>query len=109
MEWETVDPECDWFMAENAGSAVGIVRLTPDARIGRMAVLPGWRGRGIGAALLAASLERAVARGLARVELHAQTHAIGFYRRFGFEPDGPEFDEAGIPHRHMILNLRGQP
>jgi predicted GNAT family N-acyltransferase len=40
------------------------------------------------------------------VELHAQSHAIGFYERFGFTAVGVEFDEAGIPHRLMVLNLR---
>jgi len=108
MEWESSDPECDWFVAVQGGEMVGIVRLTPDARIGRMAVLADWRNRGIGAGLLDAVLERANSRGLASVELHAQAHAIGFYERFGFHCVGPEFDEAGIPHRHMIKNMRGQ-
>jgi predicted GNAT family N-acyltransferase len=109
MEWETIDHECDWFVAEGEGGVVGIVRLTPDARIGRMAVLPDRRGQGLGTALLEAALVRARSRGLLRVDLHAQTHAVGFYERFGFESVGLEFDEAGIPHRHMILNLREQP
>lgn len=107
MEWEEVDPACDWFAAEHGGRAIGIVRLRPDARIGRMAVMPDWRGKGVGSALMSAVLGRARVRGLGRADLHAQTSAIGFYLRFGFEPHGPEFEEAGIPHRHMILNLRG--
>jgi hypothetical protein len=38
----------------------------------------------------------------AHLALHAQTHASGFYRRFGFVEEGPEFMEAGIPHRTMV-------
>jgi len=33
--------------------------------------------------------------------LGSQTHAIGFYERLGFTPFGPEYDDAGIPHRDM--------
>jgi len=109
MEWEGIDPACDWFVAALDGQVVGIARLTAAGRIGRMAVLPDWRGRGLGSALLTAILGRAGERGLAQVELHAQTHAAGFYQGFGFAPVGPEFEEAGIPHRHMTLDLRGFP
>jgi hypothetical protein len=33
----------------------------------------------------------------------------GFYARFGFIADGPEFNEAGIPHRLMRLYLPHSP
>ena len=35
----------------------------------------------------------------------AQTHALGFYERLGFVAFGDEFDDAGIPHRDMVLEL----
>lgn len=105
MEWEDIDPACDWFVARHGEARVATARLTPQGRIGRMAVLPDWRGRGIGSALLGLVLTRAAERGLDSLELHAQCHALDFYRRFGFTAVGPEFDEAGIPHRQMILNL----
>ena len=38
-----------------------------------------------------------------RVYLHAQTQAIGFYERAGFEATDPPFLEAGIEHRAMVL------
>ena len=106
LEWEAIDPECDWFVAQDGAVVMAIARLTPQGRIGRMAVLPNWRGLGIGSGLLDLALAGAASRGLTRVELHAQSHALGFYERFGFAADGPEFAEADIPHRHMILNLR---
>ena len=105
LEWEARDAQCDWFLAWVAGQAVGIARLTPDAFIGRMAVLPEWRRRGVGRALLEAALARARARGLPAVSLHAQTHAVGFYARAGFAAEGEVFLEAGIPHRRMTLTL----
>lgn len=105
MEWESADPDCDWFVARHGDAVVAIARLTPQGRIGRMAVLQDWRGRGIGSSLLELAIARAAWRGLAQVELHAQCHAMGFYDRFGFRAAGPEFDEAGIAHRRMVLNL----
>jgi len=45
--------------------------------------------------------DAARACGLAAVDLHAQTHALGFYERLGYEAYGPEFPDAGIPHRAM--------
>jgi predicted GNAT family N-acyltransferase len=69
--------------------------------LGRLAVTQEARGLGVGAALVRAVEEAARARGLAAVDLHAQTHALGFYERLGYVAYGPEFPDAGIPHRAM--------
>jgi predicted GNAT family N-acyltransferase len=106
LEWDEWDARSDHAVAYDAqGRAIGTARLLPDGRIGRMAVLKECRGRGIGAALLEAMLDRARERSMARATLHAQTRAAGFYRRFGFSERGGEFLEAGIPHVEMTLEL----
>lgn len=87
------------------GSPIGTGRLLPDGHIGRMAVLAEWRGKGVGRALLERLLEEAAGLGMRHLALHAQTQATGFYRRFGFVEEGPEFMEAGIPHRTMVRSL----
>ncbi|WP_406127735.1 GNAT family N-acetyltransferase [Streptomyces sp. NBC_00989] len=69
--------------------------------LGRLAVTKEARGLGVGVALVRAVEDAARARGLAAVDLHAQTHALGFYERLGYEAYGPEFADAGIPHRAM--------
>ncbi|GAA3493150.1 GNAT family N-acetyltransferase [Streptomyces prasinosporus] len=69
--------------------------------LGRLAVTREARGLGVGAALVRAVEEAARARGLTAVDLHAQTHALGFYERLGYLAYGPEFPDAGIPHRAM--------
>ncbi|MET8243498.1 GNAT family N-acetyltransferase [Streptomyces sp. NPDC005202] len=69
--------------------------------LGRLALAKEARGRGVGVALVRAIEDAARARGLAAVDLHAQTHALGFYERLGYEAYGPEFLDAGIPHRAM--------
>ncbi|MFF3497560.1 GNAT family N-acetyltransferase [Streptomyces sp. NPDC003247] len=74
--------------------------------LGRLAVAKEARGLGVGAALVRALEEAARARGLAAVDLHAQTHALGFYERLGYAAYGPEFPDAGIPHRAMRRALR---
>ncbi|MFJ9000923.1 GNAT family N-acetyltransferase [Streptomyces sp. NPDC102359] len=69
--------------------------------LGRLAVLRRARGLGVGAALVRAVEQAVRDRGLTAVDLHAQTHALGFYERLGYEAYGPEFPDAGMPHRAM--------
>ncbi|MET7596080.1 GNAT family N-acetyltransferase [Streptomyces sp. NPDC005481] len=73
--------------------------------LGRLAVKREARGLGVGAALVRAIENAARGRGLAAVDLHAQTHALGFYERLGYVAYGPEFPDAGIPHRSMRRSL----
>jgi predicted GNAT family N-acyltransferase len=104
LEWDGMDESAVHVLARNkAGRPVGTARLLPTGQIGRMAVLPEWRGRGIGTALLNGLLAIADADGYPSPFLNAQASAIPFYRRAGFLPVGEELHEAGIPHRKMIL------
>ena len=77
----------------------------PDAAgIGR--VIARRRGEGLGASVLAAGIAAARALpGAERVRLEAQTYARGFYEKAGFTVCGDEFDEDGIPHIEMLLEL----
>jgi predicted GNAT family N-acyltransferase len=77
----------------------------PDGHVGRMAVLPEWRGKGVGTALLSHLIEDAREQGMNQLVLNAQTSACDFYRRFHFEAEGEEFIEAGIPHVRMTRTL----
>ncbi len=107
LEMDEHDAVSRHVIARDAeGGAIGTGRLLPDGHIGRMAVLADWRGKGVGRALLESLLEEAaVQEDLRHLALHAQTQASGFYRRFGFVEEGPEFIEAGIPHRVMLRSL----
>jgi predicted GNAT family N-acyltransferase len=106
MEIDDEDPHSVHVLARAAdGTPIGAGRITPDGRIGRMAVLNGWRESGVGTTLLRTLIEQARTRGLAEVSLHAQRDAMPFYIGHGFVADGDEFDEAGIPHvlmRHTL-------
>jgi predicted GNAT family N-acyltransferase len=105
-ECDAQDPRSRHVIARAADDTpIGTARLTPERTIGRMAVIAEWRGRGVGAALLEAILDQARALRYPAVELHAQTHAIPFYEKFGFVAYGQPFDECGIMHRMMRLDL----
>lgn len=106
MEWDGYDVPSRHVIARNAeGLPIGTGRLLPDGHIGRMAVLPEWRSHDVGSALFERLLQLAIACRMPRLELHAQTHAAGFYARYGFSSEGPEFMEAGIPHVRMTRVL----
>lgn len=101
-ERDELDPLCRHVIARDAdGRAIGTGRLTPERRIGRMAVLREWRRRGVGDAMLVALMDMARASGWPEVRLNAQVDAEAFYARHGFEPVGERFLEAGILHQAM--------
>jgi predicted GNAT family N-acyltransferase len=105
-ERDGLDVDCWHVLArDETGVPIGCGRLTPQHKIGRMAVLPEWRGRGVGVALLRELVARARAQGWPEVALDAQVSAIGFYEREGFIAYGDEFEDAGLAHRAMRLEL----
>lgn len=107
-EWDALDPLCWHVIARDpAGQPIGTGRLTPDHKLGRMAVLAGWRGRGVGDALLHALVDMARAQQWPSLSLNAQVSAESFYARHGFIPFGPRFHEAGIEHQAMHRVLDG--
>lgn len=106
LEWDGLDEGCRHALALSLqGEAVGCGRLLPDGHIGRIAVLPEWRNRKVGTAIMEALLDEARARGLQQVEVDAQTQAVPFYHGFGFVGQGEVFMDAGLPHIKMYLTL----
>jgi len=105
LEWDELDAVSAHFLARVDSMPAATARLTPPGQIGRMAVLPPFRRRGLASSLLLAVLAEARRRGLARVYLHAQVPVVGFYRRHGFAEEGGIFLDAGIEHQAMSLIL----
>lgn len=108
LEWDGEDAYAQHWLASIDNEPIGTVRLLRNGHVGRMAVVKSWRQCGVGSALLHAVITEAFAQGTRELFLHAQTHAIDFYTRHGFAAEGPEFLDAGIPHRTMRLALRTQ-
>ena len=102
LEWDEFDAVSRHVVArDSAGAVIGTGRLLPDGHIGRMAVATNWRGKDVGRALMERLIEEAAQQKHQTLLLHAQTQAMGFYQKLGFSAEGPEFMEAGIPHRLM--------
>jgi len=107
---DQTDPDAVHALAiDHTGRPVGAGRFylaAPGvAQIGRMAVLPEARGRGVGLAVLKILVTEARRRGLERVHLHAQVSAHDFYMKSGFRDDGEPLWDAGILHQPMSLTL----
>jgi len=102
------DAECFHVLATTSdGAAVGTGRIDIAAggRIGRMAVLSEFRGRGVGKMILDALHEHARTHGCSQLWCHAQVAARGFYEGAGYVAQGDVFEEAGIDHITMRCRL----
>ncbi len=97
------------LLARLDGTPIGTARLLtegPVGKIGRVCVRAEARGKGVGVALIRAAVEIFRSEpGIQKVKLGAQTHAMGFYAALGFEAVGEVYQDAGIPHRDMVLGL----
>jgi predicted GNAT family N-acyltransferase len=108
LERDQDDLSAIHVLALQDGQAVGCGRMKLSivgAKIGRMAVIPQSRGRGIGRKVLDHLVAAARQYGAGLAYLHAQVPVEGFYLKYGFSPIGAVFEEAGIPHRKMELPL----
>jgi predicted GNAT family N-acyltransferase len=106
IEMDRDDKHAFHFLALKGNKAVGTARVVMrhrSAKIGRMAVLRTFRGRGVGRKLLRRAVVTAKKHGAKNIYLHAQVPVIGFYEAMAFRCDGSVFWEAGIPHRKMVL------
>jgi ribosomal protein S18 acetylase RimI-like enzyme len=93
-------PDARFLVVVRDGIPIGrlyVARLADEIRVIDIALLPGFRGAGVGSRLLAGILAEADAAGLA-VRLHVETWnpAVRLYDRLGFRPVG----EPGI---HQLM------
>ncbi len=71
--------------------------------IGRVIVKEDYRGNNFGYELMKVSNDCAIKNIGKPLKLSAQTYAIPFYERLGYQPVGEEYLEDGLPHIAMIL------
>ena len=98
------------FVAGAAAGCLALRPLGPDAELKRMWVRASARGRGVGRALVAAAIARAVAD--RRAALHLDTEparmaaAVRLYRRMGFVPvPAGERAEPGLAFFRLDLSM----
>jgi GNAT superfamily N-acetyltransferase len=81
------DPDMLWLIAERDGEPVaagGYARSGPTAVVSGLATLEAHRGRGIGAALVRATLAAAAAAGCTSASLRSGPRSVPLYERLGF-------------------------
>jgi ElaA protein len=97
------EPGTRHVVLDDDGEVLGYARVLDDGdswRIGRVVLAKAARGRGLADAVMETALQLSKGRD---VVLDAQSPLAGWYARFGFAVDGPEFVEDGIPHLPMRL------
>lgn len=105
LEWDGTDEIADhYLMALPDNTPIGVARLFSTlgevAHIGRMAILPAFRGQGYGQQLLRHLMADASPE-FGELQLSAQEHAVPFYQGSGFHLCSDAYDDARIPHFDM--------
>jgi ElaA protein len=106
-----LDRAAEHLLLRRGDELVGYLRLVepqPLVKIGRVAVKPEGRGRGLARLMMEAALQRANELYPHRdVGLSAQAYLEPFYRGLGFVVVSVPYDDCGVPHIDMIGPPRG--
>ena len=98
-------------MAIQDGDVIGCVIFCPlnqeksRAQLMQMAVAQEYQGKGIGKMLVDHLLEFASKHRMKEVIIHSRSDVTSFYKQFGFVIAGEEFEEVGIKHHYLSINL----
>ncbi|MEG1824641.1 MAG: GNAT family N-acetyltransferase [Cloacibacillus sp.] len=93
--------------ADDGGLAASMRILRPGVTydalaMGRVAVAPQFRGRGLARAMMEHAIDFAANRlGERIIKIGAQVYLMDFYTSLGFRPISEEYPEDGIPHIDM--------
>jgi predicted GNAT family N-acyltransferase len=107
-EFDTLNGQCEHILAYYKEQPVGVGRLRivdGFGKLERICILPSYRKVGLGKVIIQALEKLAKERGVSKAKLHGQTHAEGFYQKFGYKTSSAVFMEDGIPHILMIKEL----
>lgn len=109
LDPDGADYEAYHLLAQENGEIRAYLRFFKKNRdtlqMGRVLTIA--RGTGLGNVIIPAAIEY-IKNNLSesKIFIEAQTYAMGFYAKFGFEPRGEEFLEDGIPHTPMVLKVK---
>ena len=110
LEWTGDDEHHRHVIAVDSNERpIGTGRISTEGKIGRMAVLKSWRGKGVGSSIIKKLIEFARSANGQTLTLSAQVTAAPFYRVHGFVEQGETYQEAGIEHRQMVRELQPKP
>ncbi|WP_066054928.1 GNAT family N-acetyltransferase [Robertmurraya korlensis] len=103
-EIDQYDSECTHFVLYDQEVPIGAGRfrdLNGIGKVERICVLSGSRNTGAGKLIMDKIEQYAKQNNYSALKLNAQTQAIPFYDKLGYEVISDEFMDAGIPHRTM--------
>ena len=131
QDMDEVDFDCLHLVAHNNEALVGYCRIippefnkmrsnlsvNPDPRastvmssIGRVLVLPSYRGQGLARQIMTEAIKYCRKKyGKKPIIILAQAYLLGFYQSFGFISEGDHYLEDGIEHVKMVLYLAKKP
>lgn len=106
-EFDKYDDTSLFALLYEADKPVGTARIAQTSsgiKIGRIAILKECRGKGYGADIVKAVMQRAFDMGADRVLVDAQNYAVPFYEKLGFTVIGTEILDRGLPHIPMCID-----
>ncbi len=104
-EWDDQDVISQHFVIYDQDQPIATARLLQNHSVGRVAVVKAYRGQGIGQMIMLEIISYAQKQRLSVLTLSSQVHAISFYEKLGFTVQGNSYDECGISHIEMTMNL----
>ena len=104
-EWDDQDVISQHFVIYDQDQPIATARLLQNHSVGRVAVVKAYRGQGLGQMIMLEIISYAQKQGLSVLTLSSQVHAISFYEKLGFTVQGNPYDECGISHIEMTMNL----
>lgn len=107
-EFDEADLRAHHVIVYSVGKPVATGRIFKAGEnwlIGRISVLKEFRGKQAGKIVVEKLLEKAAELEAGDIYIHAQTHAVSFYGKFGFIPYGDTFLEANIEHISMVKKI----
>lgn len=100
-EFDALDAPCDHILVYYNEKPVGTGRLRVVEGYGkleRICILEEYRKFGLGKEVIVGLEQIARDKGLTKAKLNAQSYAEGFYEKLGYQREGEEFMDCGIPH-----------
>lgn len=105
IEEDGKDESCFHVLLTRYDLPIATGRMEKDGHIGRISVLEEYRGMNFGTMIMNKLEEIALKKGIKKLYLNSQSHAIPFYLKLGYEIVGECFFEAGIEHKKMVKEL----
>ena len=109
LDIDGYDRDCLHLWCEDRGSIVALTRILPpgvyyqEASVGRVLVAEKYRGKDLGRELMRRSEEALFSLGHhGPIKLMAQSYLLSWYASQGYEAQGEDFLEDGIPHRIVV-------